>query len=263
MAGFFKKLFLPKPPKSISGFFGDFRSWEQAMKEAGGYEAPTILEKTKAAMREILAGRAKFERDSVLLPKAEYPWPLISCLLFTAASNRGRLSVLDFGGALGSSYYQCRPFLENVPELTWAVVEQGHYVEAGRVEFSQRPVSFYENPTEALLGAQPNLLLLSSVLPYLPDPWTCLRELLTLNIRHVVIDRLPFLEKDKDRLTVQIVPREIYPASYPAWFFSRSRLLSICTRHGYRERAEWPCADDWNPEGDKANFTGLFLEKSA
>jgi putative methyltransferase (TIGR04325 family) len=245
------------------GFFGDYSTWQQAKMEAGGYEAPTILEKTKAAMREILAGRAKFERDSVLLPKEEYPWPLISCLLFTAASNRGRLSVLDFGGALGSSYYQCRPFLENVPELTWAVVEQGHYVEAGRFEFSQRPVSFYGNPTEAVLGAQPNLLLLSSVLPYLPDPWACLGELLALNIRHMVIDRLPFLETDRDRLTVQIVPREIYPASYPAWFFSRSRLLSICTRHGYRERAEWPCADDWNPEGDKANFTGLFMGKSA
>lgn len=160
--------------------------------EAGGYEAPTILEKTKAAMREILAGRAKFERDSVLLPKAEYPWPLISCLLSTAASSHGRLSVLDFGGALGSSYHQCRPFLQHMSELAWAVVEQKHFVEAGRAEFSPKPVSFYENPAEAVLGVQPNLLLLSSVLPYLPNPYARFRELLALRISRVLVDRTFF-----------------------------------------------------------------------
>ncbi len=249
--------------KAPSGFFGDYPSWDVARASAEGYEQPAILAKTEAAMREILAGRASFERDSVLLPEPEYPWPLITCLLYAAQADGGRLCVLDYGGALGSTYYQCRPFLENMSQLAWMVVEQKHYVVSGKREFSKKPISFHDDARAACLEQKPNLLLLASVLPYLPDPWTCLGELLALNIRHVLIDRLPFLEKDKDRLTVQIVPREIYPASYPAWFFSRSRLLSICTRHGYRERAEWPCADDWNPEGDKANFTGLFLEKSA
>lgn len=213
-------------------------------------------------MREILAGRVSFERDSVLLPEPEYPWPLIACLLYAAQADKGRLSVLDYGGALGSSYYQCRPFLKNISYLAWMVVEQKHYVESGEKEFSRPPISFYEHAQAACFDQKPNLLLLSSVLPYLPDPWTSLAELLAFDIRHVVIDRLPFLEKDRDRLTVQKVPPEIYPASYPAWFFGRSRLISICARHGYRARAEWSCADDWSPDGEKARFVGLFLEKT-
>lgn len=213
-------------------------------------------------MRQILAGGAVFERDSVLLPAPEYPWPLISCLLYAAQADGNRLAVLDFGGALGSSYYQCRPFLGYVSRLAWMVVEQKHYVESGRREFSKGPISFHEDVQNACLAQKPNLLLLSSVLPYLPDPWSRLDELLALNIRCLVIDRLPFLGNDRNRLTVQKVPPEIYAASYPAWFFSRNRLLSICALHGYRERAEWPCTDDWNPEGEEARFSGLFMEKA-
>lgn len=262
MIGFFKKAFSPKPGHATSGFFGDFATWEEARKEAGGYEEPLILARTASAMRQIQSGRGVFERDSVLLSRPEPPWPLLTCLLHAAFSSQHRLSVLDFGGALGSSFYQGKPFLEGIPNLTWAVVEQSHYVETGRREFSQPPVCFYVKAREAHAAHQPNLLLLSSVLPYLPDPWASLDELLALKIRFLVIDRLPLLEKERDRLTVQRVPPEIYPASYPAWFFGRSRLLSICSRHGYRELAEWPCADDWNPEGDKARFVGLFLERA-
>ena len=256
-----KILFKSRKPAEF-GFFGDYASWEDARKEAGGYDQPGILAKTEAAMRQILAGGAVFERDSVLLPTPEYPWPLISCLLYAAQAEGNRLTVLDFGGALGSSYYQCRPFLRYVSQLAWMVVEQKHYVESGRREFSEGPISFHEDVQNACLAQKPNLLLLSSVLPYLPDPWARLDELLALNIRCLVIDRIPFLENDRNRLTVQKVPPEIYTASYPAWFFSRNRLLSICTLHGYRERAEWPCADDWNPEGEEARFSGLFMEKA-
>lgn len=256
------KLFPARRKQRDIVFLGDYSSWVEAQTRAGGYDQPGILAKTEEAMREIVAGRAVFERDSVLLSKPEYPWPLISCLLYAAQADGNQLSVLDFGGALGSTYYQSRPFLKNIPQLSWMVVEQKHYVESGRREFSKGPVTFYQDAQSACLARKPNFLLLSSVLPYLPDPWASLDELLALKIRFLVIDRLPLLEKERDRLTVQRVPPEIYPASYPAWFFGRSRLLSICSRHGYRERAEWPCADDWNPEGDKAKFVGLFLERA-
>jgi len=40
---------------------------------------------------------------------------------------KGRLSVVDVGGSLGSSYFQCRPLLRVVPQVDWAVVEQPSY----------------------------------------------------------------------------------------------------------------------------------------
>ena len=241
-----------------AGFFGDFASWKEAQKETTGYEKPDILAKTELSMRDILSGRAPFERDSVLMQNPEYPWPLISCLLSVAFASQGRLSVLDFGGALGSSYYQCRPFIQSIPELGWAVVEQEHYVDSGRREFALRPVTFYQHPAEACLAAKPNLLLLSSVLPYLPDPYQKFRELLELRVPQVVVDRTFFLRRPGERLTVQVVPEWIYPASYPAWFLDEAKLKAIAREAGYVLVAEFPALDENHPEGEKAQAKGFF-----
>lgn len=247
-----------KKIKADNGFLGDFRSWDEAKNTSSGYDLPGILAKTESSMREILAGSATFERDSVLLQKPEYPWPLISCLLSAAFASKGRLSVLDFGGALGSSYYQCRPFIRSVSELGWAVVEQEHYVDSGRREFSLGPVTFHHHTGEACLAAKPNVLLLSSVLPYLPDPYQKFRELLELRIPQVVVDRTFFLRRLGERLTVQVVPEWIYPASYPAWFLDEAKLKAIALEAGYELVAEFPALDENHPEGERAEAKGFF-----
>src|SRR5471030_1622595 len=92
-------------------FEGRFSSWAEARRNSTGYEAAAILERTRHATMAVKRGQAAFERDAVILATPEWPWPLIACLLSVAAANGGRLSVVDFGGALGTSYFSCRPFL--------------------------------------------------------------------------------------------------------------------------------------------------------
>ncbi|MBC7921102.1 MAG: methyltransferase, TIGR04325 family, partial [Ferruginibacter sp.] len=41
-------------------------SWEAAMREADGYEKPSILETVKAAVLKVKNGQAVYERDSNL-----------------------------------------------------------------------------------------------------------------------------------------------------------------------------------------------------
>lgn len=253
-----KKILAQRPKKNEEGFFGDHKSWEDARTEAGGYDQPDILIKTELAMREIIAGRASFERDSVLLPSPEYPWPLITCLIYAAQADGNRLSVLDFGGALGSTYYQCRPFLKNISQLAWMVVEQKHYVESGQREFSKGPVSFHQDTLSACLVQKPNFLLLSSVLPYLPNPYEKFQELSDLKIRNLLVDRTFFLRRPGERLTVQVVPEWIYPASYPAWFLDEAKLKEVAAGAGYRLMAEFPALDENQPEGEKADAKGFY-----
>jgi hypothetical protein len=42
-----------------------------------------------------------------------------------------------------------------------------------------------------------------------------------------LLDRLSIIEGERNRLTKQKVPAEIYQASYPCWFFSEERILEI------------------------------------
>jgi putative methyltransferase (TIGR04325 family) len=248
-----------RKPSSKSSFSGNFNSWEEALSHSrGGYDQPVILEKTVDAMRAIIGGRAAYERDSVLFPAPQHPFPLIACLLHAAQVCNGLLSLIDYGGALGSTYYQCRPFLEGISQLDWMVVEQKHYVEAGVKEFSIPPVSFYESATHANAARKTNILLLSGVLGWLQNPYDILRELFLLKIPSLIVDRTCFLCRPGERLTVQVVPESIYPASYPAWFLDEEKLKSLASESGYRMIAEFPALDGNQPDGERAYAKGFY-----
>ena len=92
--------------------------------EPTGYDGPAILAKTREAGLKVKRGEAAYERDSVLFDQVEHSFPLLAGLLRAALSQQGELVVLDFGGALGSTYLQCREFLTPLKRLVWCIVEQ-------------------------------------------------------------------------------------------------------------------------------------------
>ena len=69
-------------------------------------------------------GEAVYERDSVIFDHIEYSFPVLCGLLRAAVEDDGKLNVLDFGGSLGSSYYQKKGFLAVCKHLRWSIIEQ-------------------------------------------------------------------------------------------------------------------------------------------
>jgi putative methyltransferase (TIGR04325 family) len=206
---------------------GNFKTWAEAKQQCTGYDAPAILEKTKTAILKVKNGEAAFERDTVLFDKADYNWPLLTILLKAANENKGKLSVVDFGGSLGSSYFQNRLMLQGINGLQWSVIEQADYIDVGNNEIADNQLKFYSDIDGCLKERKPNVLLLSSVLQYLEQPYQQLSTLLAHPFEYVIISRTLFIDKADDRITVQQVPKSIYDASYPAWFLNQDKLLSI------------------------------------
>jgi putative methyltransferase (TIGR04325 family) len=206
---------------------GDYKSWKAVSEASTGYDSDLILEKTLAALLKVRRGDAAFERDSVLFDSIEYNWPLVAGLLLGAAESGGTLNVLDFGGSLGSTYFQNRRILLRLPHIQWNVVEQKRHVEIGRATFQDDTLRFFSTIEECLDTTTPNTILLSSVLQYVEDPDAILARVLSTDARVIIIDRTPFLDGPNDRLCVQHVPSEIYKASYPSWIFSRARFHSL------------------------------------
>lgn len=91
-------------------YVGDYPDFAAARACSTGYESGAILERTRAALHKVLRGEAAYERDSATFAQLALPYPLLAVLLRVAARNSGRLSILDFGGSLGSTYFQCRGF---------------------------------------------------------------------------------------------------------------------------------------------------------
>ncbi|MBB5395336.1 TIGR04325 family methyltransferase [Mucilaginibacter sp. AK015] len=224
---------------------GNYPSWQQAAALCDGYDDKLILEKCKNALLQVKNGEAAYERDSVVFDEVQYSEPLIAALQNLASAN-GKLCVLDFGGSLGSTYFQNAGHLKHVKNLQWCIVEQGHFVECGKEYFESGQLKFYASVEECMQEQKPDALLLSSVLQYLPEPYLWIKKLIALNIPDIIIDRTSFIQSPAvSRITVQNVPPEIYEASYPCWFFNEQEFLKAFS-------ATYSIGDDFDSFADPA-----------
>jgi putative methyltransferase (TIGR04325 family) len=236
-------------------FEGDYATWEEAAAQCTGYDAEHILAKVLEATLKVKRGEAAYERDSVLFDEVHYAWPVTAGLMWAAATHDGRLNVLDFGGSLGSSYFQHRQFLGGLQDVRWSIVEQEHFVNAGKQYVQHEQLRFYQSVDECVKTEKPNVVLLSSVLQYLENPYEILERLSEIGAMLLIIDRSPFWPQNTDGLMIQHVPPKIYPASYPTHIFSEP---------GFRARMKkrWPSNVEFlSPEGYVDSRAGRFVFK--
>ena len=227
------------------GWFGNYATWEDAIKESTGYETEAIADKVFEAALKVKKGEAAFERDSVTFDRMDYSWPLVSGILWNAALRGGKISVMDFGGSLGSTYFQLSRFLSGL-DVRWNIIEQGKFVALGKETLQDNRLRFYLSVQECLVEGSVDVILLSSVLPYVQEPYTVLAQLVALKPSCILVDKMPFLLEGKsDRITLQRVDPAIYPATYPAWFFNESKFLAFM-KEDYDLVAEFQDADQAN-----------------
>lgn len=214
------------------GFSGEYKDWKTAQNFSSGYDSEIILNKTKDALLKVKNGEAVYERDSFLFDKMQYSWPLLASLLYVASANDNRLNLLDFGGSLGSSYYQNRIFLKSLKKLTWNIVEQPTVAKCGQQNFANEQLKFYSEISDCLKEDLPIVTLFSASLQYLPEPYKVLDQLFQKRIRFVLIDRLT-VNKQRDLITVQNVDPVIYEASYPLRIFKEKNILDYFAKNNY------------------------------
>lgn len=197
-------------------------SWEAAAACSAGYESEDILRRVVEATNLVRSGVAAYEQDGKVFYDEVADQPILAALLRSAALNNGRLSVLDFGGSLGSLYWRYRHWFDGIV-VEWSVVEQAKFVEAGKAAFESRELKFYESIETSLANVQPSVLILSAVLPYLEKPHDILKQIEGLSFQMVLIDRTG-VQSGGDVLTVQTAPRSLGGKSYPCWFLDEDAL---------------------------------------
>ena len=211
-------------------FFGPdipvFTDWKSASEAAGGYGTDVIFQKVLASARAVRDGQALWERDSFLFYHEEYNIPLIASLMTVAAWNRGHISLLDFGGAFGSTYMQHRDLLDKLDHIDWNIVEQQHFVETGKKEFAGGHLHFWSSMQDCVENKPIGAVLFSGVLQYMEDPYALIAEACALKPQAIIVDRTPLFDAS-EKLIVQHVPEAIYNASYPCWLFDRKKLKTV------------------------------------
>lgn len=245
---------IQKYRSSNYGWHGNYKNWQEAQNASTGYNTDEILQKVRTSLLKVKKGEAVYERDSVLFDEIKYSWPLLSGLMYAVAKSNGVLHVMDFGGSLGSTYFQNKKFLDGLSDVSWNVVEQKHFVEIGKKEFEDNRLKFYEDAKKCLSVTDVNILVLSSVLQYIEKPYALLDELLQFNFKFILVDRTPFASKET--ITIQNVHPLVYTASYPCWFFEEKKFLNYLHKH-YTLVESFNGADG---ETELGAFKGMILE---
>ena len=233
---------------------GNYKTWEDALKLSKGYSDRKIFEKTKKSLESVLSEQAKFERDSFLFYKESYDETLLS-ILTKIKKKIKRIHLCDFGGSLGSLYFQHRSIFKSIL-IDWNVVEQKHYVKYANNKIDIKNLYFYDN-LNFLSKKRINVALFSSSLQYIKYPYQILDKMIEKKISNIIIHRSPFM-KNNEIIKIQYVPKHIYDASYPIRILNINKICNKLKKAGYKINSQYKL----NEEIDGYFYQTFYFEKT-
>ena len=220
-------------------------SWAKAQLQATGYGTAKIADAVREASRRVRDGESVHERDGVNFSTIEYCWPVLSGLLLAASAQKGELRVVDFGGSLGTTYFQNRRYFDELRSVKWGVVEQPSFSKIGRAEFANEELCFHLQFESACEEILPSVVHFGSSLQYVEDPRLLLASAAASGAKHLILDRTPLHAGPRDILTMQTVPESIYEGEYPAWIFSKDLLFRDLSK-------QWDLLEVFNSVGSRS-----------
>jgi putative methyltransferase (TIGR04325 family) len=208
------------------GWYGDFADWSEANAQCSGWNDPNVLETTRQTLLKVKNDRDLFEKDCLLYPMFHFPYnyQLLSAFLLISQLNNNKLHVVDFGGSLGSSYFEHRRMLSHLIEFDYKIIEQQPLVEAGKKDFEDEHLSFHHDFATCIATGKPDCVVLSGVFQYLETPVELIEEILRYDVGYIIIDRTPFYLSKPDRITIQRNPPPYRPLIIPCRIFNYNKF---------------------------------------
>lgn len=186
------------------------------------YDADNIIKKVYQATKNVKDGIFPYERDSVNFNEPIYQDSFIITLKKAIKKFGKNITILDFGGALGSHYYCYSKYPEfSDINFTWVIIEQEKFIEIGKKEFEDKNLKFCKDFKEMITSYnKPNVIIASSVFMYIENYNTFLEELIKLKSEFFLVART-FIDPtlNKNTTTTQNIPEGIYKAEYPCYIF--------------------------------------------
>jgi len=176
---------------SVLHLTGPYPSYKDALSNSVGYDSSVVLEKVNEGVLAVLYGNAVYERDGTSFAQAPNVLPIKDIL--STLLKKDDL-IVDFGGGLGGLFINHPSLFKDCRRKI--VIEQDSFINAGKL-LSQNfglGIEFLDGLSS--IGEVPNVLILSSVLSYVPDPVLILNEAAKLKAPAIIIDRTPVSNDD-------------------------------------------------------------------
>ena len=168
--------------------------------------------------------------------------------LSRAAAGSTRLSVLDWGGALGHFYVLARRLFPDL-EFDYHCRELPAVCDEGRRLLPE--VTFHDS--DECLNRRYDLVLASNSLQYDEDWPERLRRLASVAERRLFLTRVPVVREAESFVTLQRAQAYGYGTEYLGWVFNREELIEAAVGAGLALEREFVLVSGWpvagTPEG--------------
>lgn len=176
-------------------------NYEEALKEStnDAYEENELIE---VIFKKTKIFKESLERDIIQIweTSAYSLFSLINPIIENYESKK--INVLDFGGACGAHYFHLRTLIDKRIKLNWLVVETDNMVKYAK-ELENDELKFSNNLKDINnYFEKVDLLHTSGTIQCVDDPHKYLNELLNLNSKWILFNRLGLNEIDRDVITL-------------------------------------------------------------
>ena len=234
-----------------------FKDWADAKAASIGYSEQSILQKVSNHTDLMVKSKTGWVRDGFYFEEVQINFEILSFL--TLHSTRVQpLRVIDFGGGLGTTFFQNRDILNKFGiKVCWNIIEQPNFVAEGKLILDSFPnLHFFESLSEASITAS-DLVIFSSVLEYIEDSYHFLEEITRLENKPlgILIDRSPIDLVDHEKYVVQNVDDSIHRAKLPLRILGQDRIVEILS-DDYELLTDWVSSTQPDP---KSIARGLYF----
>lgn len=209
-------------------YLGDYGSWGSARDECKGYDDSVIIDKVINSTRKVLDGDAVWERDSYLFYEPKYVYSICAAILRCAVQKKDQsVRILDIGGALGSTYFQNRVYLEDV-KLEYVIAEQDSFVKYGKSNLENDILKFISSTENYTDYGKFDIILMSASLQYISYFQEIVSKIVSARPHYIILDRI--LVGGRTRICIEEVPKEIYKSSYPVMIYTENEIMEFFGR---------------------------------
>jgi len=226
-----------------------------------------VYDSREAALRAVPAGRRVGHDHPEVADRhtAEIgrTWPSDYPVLFWMSPLLAEgVSIFDLGGNVGLHFYGFQKYLRYPARMSWKVCEVPHVAQRGTELARARQadgLSFTTNLDDAN-GA--DVLLASSVLQFMPDPWWLPLSKLRLKPQHLLINRTPLWEGPSF-----VTLHSLGPAVCAYQIRNRDAFVKELSALGYLLRDSWEAPDfscyvPFHPDHSVQAYTGMYFQLS-
>ena len=225
------------PPKvkiviraALSRFVGFHRvdSWETAQKKSMGYESPQVID---LVVNDAMRLREKIKESEQATSRfQQIATAMLLCISEGHGMEKKNWRVLDFGGGSGDYFFQFKKFAPGIL-MEWTVLETPALASELQLQNRNEDPNIKWIDSFEQLDGKYDVIVCSSVLQYLQNPFETLKELVKKS-DFLILNRLPLIDSSEHIVAVQRIWSNKRRGSYPANFFSETRFLEELQGYG-------------------------------